>query len=356
MPVLNMPNLGRKVDPNRPVHMNPKIWATPRLLIVAPSRELAAQIQRILRDLFAPFPMLNSTLLIGGANHLRQDESLKYRLPVVVVGTPGRIMDHASEGRLDLSKLKAVVLDEIDMLLKVSRQDHLRMLIEQIPPPNKAQRILVSATGTCSDPVEDFAGEGLRRPWKSIGPKGEVEMPPRVLHLVNGAPDVDKKMRFLKRLATSNPMPNGVLVFCNNYERARKVAESLRYMDIPAEVLSGNRSKESREQAIRNMDTGKIDMLVATDVATRGLDFREMTHVVNFELPGDANTYAHRAGRCGRMGRNGIVISLASGGKNNHRLTRYVMEIGFELFEANVQEGELCILEGEAPRRTGLIK
>merc|ERR1712107_339914 len=150
-----------------------------------------------------------------------------------------------------------------------------------------------------------------------------------------------KKMRFLKRLSSSNPMPNGVLVFCNNAQRARKVADSLRYMDIPAEVLSGNRSKESREKAINNMDTGKIDMLVATDVATRGFDFREITHVVNFELPGDANTYAHRAGRCGRMGRNGIVISLAGGGADNYRLRKYVYQIGFELFESNVQDGEL---------------
>uniref|UniRef100_A0A7S2B195 RNA helicase n=1 Tax=Alexandrium andersonii TaxID=327968 RepID=A0A7S2B195_9DINO len=343
----------RTVNKATPVHMIPKVWAQPRLLVVAPSRELAAQIHRVVTDLLEPFPELNCTLLIGGANHARQDESLKYRLPAVVVGTPGRIMDHATEGRLDLNKLKSVVLDEIDMLLKVSRQDHLRLLVNALPPPSRAQRVLVSATGQCCDEAEEFAAEQLRAPWRSIGPRNEVEMPPRVLHLANGAPDVDKKMRFLRRLSTSNPMPNGVLVFCNNFERARKVAESLRYNDIPAEVLSGNRSKESREKAIKNMESGKIDMLVATDVATRGLDFRDVTHVVNFELPPDANTYAHRAGRCGRMGRNGIVISLGGGGASNHRLQKYMSTLQVDILEANVQSGELCIQTHKLSKRVG---
>lgn len=323
----------------------------PRLLIVAPSRELAAQTFRIVRDLLEPFPRLNCTLLLGGTNHMRQDESLKSRKPVVVVGTPGRIMDHASEGRLVLTELRAVVLDEIDSLLNVSRKDHMELLMEKITP--LVQRVLVSATGAASQLTADFAMEHLREPYETIGPKNNLELPPRVLHLVNPAPDVNKKLLFLKRLSNSNPLPNGVLVFCNNFERARKVAEQLRYMNIPAEVLSGNRSKESRERAVRNMDTGKIDMLVATDIATRGLDFRGMTHVVNFELPGDSTAYAHRAGRCGRHGHNGIVISLAGGGTQNMRMSRYAAELNITLFEANVQDGELGTVEALPSPRTG---
>jgi len=348
--------LARFVDPFQPVHEIPKVEAKPLILIVCPSRELASQTHRVLRDLLKPFPELNSTLLIGGANHKRQDESLKFRLPTVVVGTPGRIVDHATEGRLVLSELRALVLDEVDMLLSVSRQDHLAMLMRLVPPPHRSQRILVSATGGYTDSTADFAKEHMRKPWLHIGPNSSVELPPRVLHLVNPAPTVDKKLLFLQRLANSNPMPSGVLVFCNNFERARKVAEQLRYMNIPAEVLSGNRSKESRERAVRNMDLGKIDMLVATDVATRGLDFREMTHVVNFEIPGDSATYAHRAGRCGRMGRNGIVISLASGGANSVRLSRYSWEADFELVECNVQDGELGVVEQRAPKHFGTLK
>lgn len=351
---LDGPSLQRVVDPKTPVHMIPKVESRPRILVVCPSRELASQTHRVVQDLLSPFPYFNSTLLIGGANHLRQDESLKYRQPVVVVGTPGRIVDHAMEGRLVLRDLSAVVLDEIDMLLNVSRKDHLVMLMKKVGPPHKTQRILVSATGGFTEWTETFAEQHMRIPWRHVGPRNALELPPRVLHLVNPAPDVEKKLLFLKRLANSNPMPNGVLVFCNNNERARKVAEQLRYMNIPAEVLSGNRSKESRERAVRNMDLGKIDMLVATDVATRGLDFREMTHVVNFELPGDAATYAHRAGRCGRMGRNGIVISLAGGGEHNVRLSRYAREAGLELFEANVQYGELGVVEAKPSARTGI--
>jgi len=327
----------------------PRIECRPQLLILAPSRELASQTARIVKDLLEPYPELNSTLLIGGANHARQDEALKERQPAVVIGTPGRVVDHASEGRLVLTGIKSLVLDEIDGLLSVSRKDHLEMLFKLIGPRSRTQTVLVSATGATHPETQEFCDEKLREGWQIIGPEGGFELPPRVLHLVNPAPDINKKLLFLKRLSTSNPMPNGVIVFCNNFERARKVAEQLRYMDIPAEVLSGNRSKESRERAVRDMENGKIDFLVATDVATRGLDFTEMTHVVNFELPGDAETYAHRAGRCGRMGRNGIVISLAGGGLDNVRLNRYQTELSMfgtelKLHEANVEGGSLGVV------------
>jgi len=333
----------RDVPRSTPVHLIPKVFARPTVLIVTPSRELAFQTHCVVKDLLMKFSDLNTTLLIGGANHMRQDESLKFRQPLVVIGTPGRIADHAMEGRLDLSNLRSVVLDEIDGLLNVSRRDHLAMVMEKVNSARNPQKILVSATGNQDRATMNFASDHLRKTWQNVGPKGGFEMPPRVLHLVNGAPDVNKKLLFMRRLERSRPQPMGILVFCNSFVRGRKVAEQLRYMNIAAEVISGNRSKESRQKAIESMNNGNIDVLVATDVATRGLDFKSLTHVVNFDLPGDAIAYAHRAGRCGRMGSNGIVISLASGGAENKRLRRYMKELDVKLYEGNVQEGELGI-------------
>ncbi|CAE8675482.1 unnamed protein product, partial [Polarella glacialis] len=125
-------------------------------------------------------------------------------------------------------------------------------------------RVLVSASGTTTPGSIELAQSILRGDWPIIGPKNGLELPPRVLHLANGAPDIDKKLLFVKRLTNSIPEPNGIMVFCNNHERARKVWEQLRYMDIPSELLTGNRSKESRDLAIRRMTLGEVEVLVAT--------------------------------------------------------------------------------------------
>lgn len=332
----------RKYRSNLPHHLQPKILSKPKILVVAPGRELSRQTARVIADLLKPFPQLNVTLLVGKDNHKRQDERLAERQPVVVVGTPGKLMDHSMEGRLILSELDAIVFDEVDALLSMSRKDHLQLLLQHIGVNEQAQRILVSASGSMEGNALDFAETILRENWKLVGPRHGMELPKRVLHLVNGAPDVDKKLSFLRRLSTSDPVCNSFIVFCNNHERVRKVAEQMdKQLGIPTEYLTGNRSKEARDMAIYRVAKGQVQALVSTDAAMRGLDFKDLTHVVNFELPGDAATYAHRAGRCGRMGFNGIVVSLASGGYQNKRLRNYADTLNFELFEANVNEGVL---------------
>jgi len=332
----------RRYRSNLPHHLQPKILSKPKILVVAPGRELSRQTARVIADLLKPFPQLNVTLLVGKDNHKRQDERLAERQPVVIVGTPGKLMDHSMEGRLILSELDAIVFDEVDALLSMSRKDHLQLLLQHIGVNEQAQRILVSASGSMEGNALDFAETILRDNWKLVGPRHGMELPKRVLHLVNGAPDVDKKLSFLRRLSTSDPACNSFIVFCNNHERVRKVAEQMdKQLGIPTEHLTGNRSKEARDMAIYRVAKGQVQALVSTDAAMRGLDFKDLTHVVNFELPGDAATYAHRAGRCGRMGFNGIVVSLASGGYQNKRLRSYADTLNFELFEANVNEGVL---------------
>ena len=328
--------------PKLPHHLAPKVLCKPKILVVAPGRELSRQITRVIKDLLSPFrPILNVTGLVGKENHKRQDENLRDRRPVVVVGTPGKLMDHAMEGRLILNELNAIVIDEVDSLLSMSRKDHVELLLQHLGVNDQAQRILVSASGSMEGDAIGFAEEILRDGWRLVGPKHGMELPKRVLHLVNGAPDIEKKLRFLGRLSTSNPRCEMMLVFCNNHERVRKVAEQMNEMNIPTEFLTGNRSKESRDRAIRDFENHEVQALVATDAAMRGLDFRDLTHVVNFELPGNAATYAHRAGRCGRMGYNGIVLNLAPGGHVNKRLRNYARQLDFELIEANVNDGNL---------------
>ncbi|CAK0808822.1 unnamed protein product, partial [Prorocentrum cordatum] len=282
-------------------------------------------------DLLSPFPQLNTTLLIGGNSHAKQDEALKFDRPVVVVGTPGRILDHCEEGRLVFEALKVVVFDEVDALFtSLSRKDHLQMLVERTMEGTEAQKILASATGATSEELAEFAEQHLRKPWLD-SPWLGVEMPLGVLHLANGAPDIPKKLKFLQRLTSSiEPEPTGILVFCNNVERVRKVLQELRRMGIPSQALTGNRSAAERVDAIKNLGKGVIEVIVCTDVASRGLDFKELSHVVNFEMPPDAHAYAHRAGRVGRAGKSGIVISRGGGGDKrigNHPSVRAVLSI-----------------------------
>jgi len=334
---------------------NAKIWSRPAVLITAPSRELAMQTWRIVRDLLAPFPKLNCSLLIGDSDQRKQDEDLKDNQPAIIIGTPGRVLDHALEGRLSFRGLKCVVLDEIDRLLNNSRTDHMEIITELMRKEAKPQIVLVSATLSKDPAAQEYAEKHLTA-FRTVGPTTSMEMPPRVLHLANGAPDVTKKLMFLRRLHGSTPVPNGVLVFVNNHDRARKVVEQLQQMGIPSRMLSGNCSNVRRARAIQDMDSGVIDMLVATDVATRGLDFRGLTHVVNFDIPHDHMVYAHRAGRCGRHGRNGIVISLGGGGSQNYRLKKYARQLDINLLESNVEQQQLGLVRpSEDMGRVGAV-
>ena len=158
-----------------------------------------------------------------------------------------------------LSELDAIVFDEVDALLSMSRKDHLQLLLQHIGVNEQAQRILVSASGSMEGNALDFAETILRESWKLVGPRHGMELPKRVLHLVNGAPDVDKKLSFLRRLSTSDPVCNSFIVFCNNHERVRKVAEQMdKQLGIPTEYLTGNRSKEARDMAIYRVAKGQV--------------------------------------------------------------------------------------------------
>ncbi|CAK0808820.1 unnamed protein product, partial [Prorocentrum cordatum] len=224
------------------------------------------------------------------------------------------------------------------------------MLVERTMEGTEAQKILASATGATSEELAEFAEQHLRKPWLD-SPWLGVEMPLGVLHLANGAPDIPKKLKFLQRLTSSiEPEPTGILVFCNNVERVRKVLQELRRMGIPSQALTGNRSAAERVDAIKNLGKGVIEVIVCTDVASRGLDFKELSHVVNFEMPPDAHAYAHRAGRVGRAGKSGIVISLGGGGSENNRLTNYANELGITVHECNVDSGLLQVYDPREER------
>lgn len=322
-----------------------KIYARPKLIVVAPNRELASQSHQIVKDLLAPWPHLHSVLLVGGAVLKTQDEHLKDKLPMVVIGTPGRMMDHVTSGRLKLIDLDAVVLDEVDAILEVSRTDHIQLLMRSAFEHFRAQRVIVSASGLISNSSVAFAEERLRRPWRAIGPASTIDLPPNVLHLVNPAPDVEKKIGFIRRLYNSHPAPDGIIIFVNSVSRAEKLCKFLYSNGIPVKTLHGNRTSANRMSAIDDMVSGKIDVLIATDVSARGIDFRFISHVVNFDIPESAVVYAHRAGRVGRNGFRGVVITLGPGGAMNLRMNRYKKELGsrFTLHEANVADGLLGV-------------
>lgn len=319
----------------------------PRLIILAPNLELAAHTHRVVSDLLRPFKELHASLLVKGDGHKAadQEQELLLKKPVVVVGTPGRVMDLMVQDWLMLEKLKALVLDEVDLMLAVHRQDHLDNIMTGLvmDQARKLQIVLVSASCAACPTTRAWADARLRLPYVFVGPNKGMDMVPKVLHLVNGAPNAEKGLRFLGRLLLSEPKPTGVLVFCNKFPRAEEVATELWKLNISTNLLAGKLSKEAREAAVRDLALGKVDVLVATDETTRGMDIPDVTHVVNFDLPSTALRYGQRAGRCGRGGASGIVISLGIAGAANRLLVKYAEELNITLYEANVDNGRLLL-------------
>jgi len=275
----------------------------PRGLVLVPTRELAAQVHQSLSTYGAPV-QLRVTAIFGGVGMGAQIQALKRGVDIVVA-TPGRLVDHMQRRTIDLSAIEVLTLDEADRMLDMGFLPALRRVIATLP--RSRQTLLFSAT--LSDDVVRLAGDFTRQPARvDVSPaKGVAATVTHHIHRVA----VEHKRAILTRVLT-HEAANQALVFCKTKRGADRVGEHLERPGIRSAVIHGNKSQGARTRALGDFKAGGVAVLVATDIAARGLDIAQLPLVVNYDLPLVAEDYIHRVGRTGRAGRAGRAVSLVA--------------------------------------------
>ncbi len=272
-----------------------------RVLVLAPTRELASQIAQSFRDLSGPLSF-KIAVVFGGVPHGAQIRALAGGLDVLVA-TPGRLLDHLDARAANLSAVEFLVLDEVDQMLDLGFIKPIRRIVRELP--RKRQNLFFSATMPAD--IRALAGELLNDPVEvAVTPAAKTA--DRVEHSVLFV-DAAKKRDMLVELFDDATMSR-VLVFTRTKRGADRVAKSLDEAGVDAAAIHGNKSQGQRERALGAFKDGKTRVLVATDIAARGIDIDSVTHVVNFELPEVAEAYVHRIGRTARAGNGGRAISF----------------------------------------------
>ena len=273
----------------------------PRCLILVPTRELAAQVEESVQT-YGKHATLTSMVMFGGVNINPQFKALRGRVDILVA-TPGRLLDHVGQRTVDLSGVEILVLDEADRMLDMGFIRDIRKVISILP--KQRQTLLFSAT--FSDDIRALAKSLLNNPGSvEVARRNTAsEMVEQSVHLV---PQGHKK-EFLSHLIRHHNWQQ-VLVFTRTKHGANKLAEKLLKDKIPAAAIHGNKSQAARTRALAEFKDGTLQVLVATDIAARGIDIDQLPQVVNFELPNIPEDYVHRIGRTGRAGSTGAAVSL----------------------------------------------
>ncbi|MCQ9209473.1 DEAD/DEAH box helicase [Granulicatella seriolae] len=309
-----------------------KVEAIPELqvMILAPSQELAQQIGQVASE-WAALKDLRVQVIIGGANQKRQLEQLKQK-PQILVGTTGRILELGKTKKIKFHQIRTVVLDEADHLLQVDQLSTTRELIKKCP----SQRQLAFFSATENEPLKDInKWFNTAAKWFDMTEEAKRSIG-NVKHTYLVGP-VRKRDDLLRRLAHVDGMQ--ALVFVNAIADAAILADKLDYHHIPVALLHSQANKEQRRQALNDFKTGKVTYLLTTDLASRGLDLEDLPAVIQFDLPESKEVYTHRAGRTGRMGKSGLVLSLI--GERDARDLRKLLPDGASLKEVFVYGGSL---------------
>jgi ATP-dependent RNA helicase DeaD len=275
----------------------------PQALIMCPTRELAVQVSEAVYVL-GRHRGLRVLPIYGGQPIDRQLRALRMGVQIVV-GTPGRVLDHLRRGTLNLEAVSLAILDEADEMLAMGFVEDIELILDQLPE----ERQIGLFSATIPAPIARLAQKYLRSPRKvMIG--AEPQNIPQIrqcYYEVQPARKVDALTRILDMEA-----PGPTIVFCRTKRDADELGEHLRGRGYLAESLHGDLSQQERDRAMRRFRQGQVDLLIATDVAARGLDIETVTHVINYDIPWDAESYTHRIGRTGRAGREGDAITLVS--------------------------------------------
>lgn len=310
-------------------------------IIVAPTRELAVQIHRDAL-LLGKHTGLRMGLAYGGVDYKKQRQEIAEGMDVLI-GTPGRIIDYLKQDVFSLKKVQVVVLDEADRMFDLGFIKDIRFLLRRCPPAEQRQSMLFSAT--LSLRVTELAYEHMDNPQKVVIESDQVtaeNIDEKVLY-----PSNEHKLPLLVQFLRQSDDQRAI-VFVNTRHVAKRVANTLRANGIPVALLSGNVPQDRRQKLLDRFHKGDLDVLVATDVAARGLHIPEVSHVINFDLPQSAEDYVHRIGRTARLGASGHAISFACEHYAFH-MPEIEEYIGYRLPEADYTPDDLPKLKRPAP-------
>jgi ATP-dependent RNA helicase RhlE len=315
-----------------------------RALILAPTRELAVQIEQSLRT-YGRFLNLRMAVILGGVNQNSQVRAMAKGVDILVA-TPGRLLDLVQQKHVRLDKVECFIVDEADRMLDMGFIRDVRKLAAALP--RKRQSMLFSAT--MPDDIVKLTHDMLHQPERvEVAPQGKTA--DRIEQKLYFVP-MPQKRQLLSHLLEDLAM-NRVIVFTRTKHGANRVAEHLSRSGVVAEAIHGNKSQNARQRALEMFRSGKARVLVATDIAARGIDIDDISHVVNFELPNEPESYVHRIGRTARAGGEGIALSFCDASERGclrdiERLIRHKIEVvPHDLPELTPEQ----IKQQEEPRR-----
>ena len=291
----------------------------PRALILEPTRELAAQVETAIRD-FARFTDLKVTVVYGGVGYGRQLDELRAGTDVLAA-TPGRLLDHLERGTVRLDKVQFLVLDEADRMLDMGFLPDVRRIVERCP----RQRHTSLFSATIPPQIETLIQWAMNKPETiEIGARRTpAETVKHVIYPVSDSQKSDLLLELLKRVNF-----NSVLIFCRTKHGADRVVGLLKRNNHAVAVLHSNRTQKEREQALQGFRSGRFEVLVATDIAARGLDIADVSHVINYDVPQHPEDYIHRIGRTGRAEAHGdaFTIMTAEDGSHVFAIERFISQ------------------------------
>lgn len=305
-----------------------------QFLVLCPTRELCLQITKDIKNYSKYLKNIKTVAVYGGSSITDQIKSLREK-PQIIVGTPGRVIDMINRKALDFSEVQWLVLDEADEMLSMGFKDDLETILRETP--DTKQTFLFSAT--MSKEVERISKNYLTTPHRiTIGSVNEVKK--NILHefYVVG---YRQKKEALRRLIDANPNQYSI-IFCRTRMETQEVADFLMQNGYAADALHGDLSQAQRDTVMKKFRLKNIDILVATDVAARGLDVDSLTHVIHFSLPDDPEVFVHRSGRTGRAGKNGISMTLAKP-EESRKMKQIKAETKIEIVEKKIPTGKEII-------------
>lgn len=305
-----------------------------QLLVLAPTRELALQIAKDVKNYTKYLPNVKTVAVYGGSSITDQIRNLRDK-PQIIVGTPGRVIDLINRKALDFSNIHWLVLDEADEMLSMGFKDDLETILKETPETK--QTLLFSAT--MNKEVERISKNYLTNPHRiSVGAINAVKK--NITHeyyVVN----YRQKKEALKRLIDANPNQYSI-IFCRTRMETQDVADFLMQNGYAADALHGDLSQAQRDTVMKKFRLKNIDILVATDVAARGLDVNSLTHVIHYSLPDDPEVFVHRSGRTGRAGRDGVSMALIKP-EETRKLNQIKAQTKIEIKEQQIPKGDEII-------------
>ncbi len=305
-----------------------------QFLVLCPTRELCLQIAKDIKNYTKYLPSIKTTAVYGGSSIMEQIRSLKEK-PQIIVGTPGRVIDLIGRKALDFSEIQWLVLDEADEMLSMGFKDDLETILSETPETK--QTLLFSAT--MNKEVERISKNYLTSPHKiSVGSINAVKKNIAHEYYVVG---YRQKKEALKRLIDANPNLYSI-IFCRTRMETQEIADFLMQNGFSADSLHGDLSQAQRDTVMKKFRLRNLQILVATDVAARGLDVDSLTHVIHYSLPDDPEVFVHRSGRTGRAGKDGISMALIKP-EETRKLKQIKSQTKIEISEKKIPTGEEII-------------